>query len=189
MNWHPYIPYKNTPRPADGHYLGQIASVYLNDDQTLIKRTYNLNGVTVNDSPSEYSAEFIKERWAREYRWINEFNGEFFMPELIDANYDEGWTVQRYYGSDLLIQGTSQIPNVEDQVLDIYKFLKEKEVYKKNGSLSNMTHDNGRLIAFDYKWTVPRDTPGDHKELEERSIDLWLSKISLDLVPKLKALL
>ena len=86
MNWHPYIPYKNTPRPADGHYLGQIASVYLNDDQTLIKRTYNLNGVTVNDSPSEYSAEFIKERWAREYRWINEFNGEFFEGLVVGEN-------------------------------------------------------------------------------------------------------
>jgi hypothetical protein len=190
MIWEPYVPYKDTPKPSDGHYLGQIANVYLNIDKTLIKRTYNLNGVTVNNNPSEHSAEIIQERWEREYRWINEFNNQFFMPELVDANYEEGWTIQKYYGPDLLIQGFKEVPDIEDQVIRMYTFFRDRNVYKKNGSLSNMTHDNGRLVAFDYKWMVTRDNPNPaHREWEEKSIDLWLSKINPDLIPKLKALL
>ena len=190
MNWIPYTPYKDTPRPPDNHYLGQMANVYLNEDRTLIKRTYNLNGVTVNSNPSEHSPEKIQQKWEREYRWLNEFNGEFFMPELVDIDFDGRWTIQKHYGPDLLIQGFSHVPNIEDQIIKIYEFFKEKNVYKKNGSLSNMTHDNGRLVAFDYKWMVTRDTPDElHRKWEEMSIDLWLSKINKDLVPKLKALL
>lgn len=190
MKWEKHTPYKGVKPPADGHYLGQMANVYLNEDKTLIKRKYNHVGVTVNDEPSKHSRDAIAERWAREYRWLNEFNGMHFMPELIDIDFDGGWSIQRYYGPDLLTQGTSEIPNVSEKTLEIYKFFKEKNVYKKNGSLSNMTHDNGRLIAFDYKWMVTRDNPNPvHKQYEEYSIDTWLVRIDPSLVPKLKALL
>ena len=195
MNWVKFTPYKNAPKDPLGHDLGQIANVYLNEDKTLIKRTYNHIGVTVNNNPSEYSKDFIYDKWCREYKWLNEFNGMFFMPELIDINFEEAWTIQRYYGPDLLTQGINTIPDIEDQVLKIYKFFKDRNVYKKNGSLSNMTHDNGRLITFDYKWMVERDeihfsgNIDHHKNWEITSFELWLSKINPDLVPKLKALL
>ena len=190
MKWTKYVPYKNEPVPKDGHYLGQMANVYLNEDKTLIKRIYAHSGVTVNDSPSKHNLDAIKSRWEREYKWLTEFDGQFFMPELVDIDFDNAWTIQRYYGPDLLIQGKDVVPNIEEQVLRIYEFFKEQNIYKKNGSLSNMTHDNGRLIAFDYKWAVTRDNPDPvHREWEEKSIDLWLSRINPELVPKLKALL
>ncbi len=90
----------------------------------------------------------------------------------------------------MLLQGFKEVPDIEDQVIRMYTFFRDRNVYKKNGSLSNMTHDNGRLVAFDYKWMVTRDNPNPaHREWEEKSIDLWLSKINPDLIPKLKALL
>ena len=51
MIWEPY----RHPDPN----IGKVASVYLNDDKTLIKRNFLKNGITVYGRVSEQSVDFI----------------------------------------------------------------------------------------------------------------------------------
>jgi hypothetical protein len=60
----------------------------------------------------------------------------------------------------------------------MYTFFKENNVFKRNGSLSNLTVHNNQLIAFDFKWAKVRPEGID---LEKRSYNEWLSKIDKSL--------
>ena len=74
------------------------------------------------------------------------------------------------------------VPDIVEQVIEMYKFFKSHNVFKRNGSLSNLTHNNGQLIAFDFKWARPR--PGG-LTMETHSYKEWLSKIDPALTEKL----
>jgi hypothetical protein len=78
------------------------------------------------------------------------------------------------------------VPDIVEQVIEMYKFFKEKNVYKRNGSLSNLTLRDGQLVAFDFKWARLRPNG---VEMELRSYDEWLSKIDSSLPNKLRELL
>lgn len=181
MKWEQYIPY------IDHNNLGSLVSVYLNSEKTLIKRTYDGSGVTVNGKETRMSKEKTETCWKRESYWLEELKDMSWTPELVEVNYDKKYTIQRYYGPDLLDQGFDKVVDIESQVLDIYKFFKEINVYKLNGSLSNMTRNESQLIIFDFKYMRTRSE--ELREFEEYSIDTWLSKINSNLVPKLKAML
>lgn len=181
MTWEQFIPFP-------GHYnLGKIASVYLNDDKTLIKRSYLPGGITANGNPTKESEEYINKKFENESWALTRFQDLWFMPELVEINYDQKYIVQRYYGSDLLTSGFNHIKDIEDQVVEIFKYISEQDLYKINGSLSNMTQNNGQVIMFDFKY-LQRKTDKS-KKLEEYAIDNWLSKISPTIVPRLKSLL
>ena len=64
----------------------------------------------------------------------------------------------------------------------MYKFFKSHNVFKRNGSLSNLTHNNGQLIAFDFKWAKVRP---DGLDMEIKSYKEWLNKIDPSLTGKL----
>ena len=70
------------------------------------------------------------------------------------------------------------IPDIKEQVIEMYAFFKENNVFKRNGSLSNLTVHNGQLMAFDFKWARVRPEGID---LERRSYDEWLCKIDKSL--------
>jgi len=181
VNWEPLVPYHNHDS------LGQLASVYLDDTKSYIKRTYDGTGVTVNGNATKHHPLKFVVCWERECRWLEEFKNITWMPELVEINYDEKYTIQKYYGPDLLEQGFDKVDDIENQLLDIYKFFNKRNVYKLNGSLSNMSRNGSQLIMFDFKYMRIRSKAA--REFEEYSIDTWLSKINPNLVPKLKALL
>ena len=68
----------------------------------------------------------------------------------------------------------------------MYKFFKEKNVFKRNGSLSNLTYNKNQLIAFDFKWSTKRPK-GLEKEIY--SYENYLNKINPELTNKLKELI
>lgn len=181
MIWEPYIPYPNHEN------LGVIASVYLNEGKNMIKRSYQINGITSSGKPSEKSLERIEIKWLAETEHLLRFENKPWVPELIDINYNERYIIQKYYGPDLLIQGYDDIPDIEDQIVEIYQYFKEINVYKLNGSMANMTKKDGKVIMFDFKYMKPRLER--LKVYAIREIDEWLSKITPTISPRLKALI
>ena len=71
-------------------------------------------------------------------------------------------------------------------VVEMYKFFKEKNVFKLNGALSNLTLNGDQLVAFDFKWARERDN---NTVSEIESYEKWLSKIDIDLVERLKCMI
>jgi hypothetical protein len=64
----------------------------------------------------------------------------------------------------------------------MYTFFTEVGVNKLNGALSNMTVNDGQLIAFDFKWARPAPK-ANAKEM--KAFHTWFTKIDSDLVEKL----
>ena len=180
--WELYTPYKDS-----SFDIGRISSVYLNEDKTLIKRCFKPRGITVSGKHSDLIDEYVEQKWLTETTHLTKFQLMPWVPELIAIDYVDRYTIQRYYGPDLLIAGYADIPDIEDQVVDIYKFFQDQNVYKLNGALSNMTKHNKKVIMFDFKYMRPR-TP-EMKLQAEYEIDEWLSKIGTSIVPRLKELL
>lgn len=182
MIWELHTPYKDNP-----YGLGRIVSVYLNPQKTLIKRVFQPNGITVSGRRTDASEEYVNEKWTIETRNLLSFELKPWVPELVDINFKDRYVIQRYYGPDLLTAGFEDIPDIEDQLEDIYKYFKNINVYKLNSSLSNMTKYGSQVILFDFKYMKQR-TP-ELKKQAEYEIDMWLSKIGPSIVPKLKALI
>lgn len=181
MIWEPFIPYPNHPN------LGQIASVYLNEDRTLIKRHFTSNGITANGNPNGKDEDFVRTKFTNEFSALERFDGLWFMPKLVEINKKEKYVIQEYYGPDLSTRGFQDIPDMEDQVVSIFRYIWDSGFYKFNGSLSNMTKKDGQVLFFDFKYT--RLKSEEMRVYEEYSIDTWLSKISPNIVPRLKELL
>jgi RIO-like serine/threonine protein kinase len=166
-----YFPVKNT---------GTIAEVYLNEDKTLIKKIYKVGGITVSGKVTEFTEEQINRAFNNEVHWLKTLKGKW-VPELVQV--EDNTIVQRYYGADLLenyMRKTlwDDVPNITEQVIEMYAFFKENNVFKRNGSLSNLIVHNDQLIAFDFKWA--RERP-EGIDLEMRSYNEWLSKIDKSL--------
>lgn len=163
---------------------GTLAEVYLDDNNTLIKKIYKEEGITVSGKPTVYTTGQIREAFENELHWLKELESKW-VPELVDVG--DNWLTQKYYGPDLLENYMSKtlwedVPSISNQVIDMYKFFKEKNVFKRNGSLSNLTVHNGQLVAFDFKWARKRPTG---IEMELKSYNEWLVKIDPDLTKTL----
>ena len=181
MTWNQFIPYPNHEN------LGKISSIFLNENKTLIKRYFVPGGITVNGNPTKQSIEYINQKFETECAALVNFEGLWFMPELVEINMKEKYIIQKYYGPDLLTTGFDNILDIEDQVVEIFKYISNMNYYKINGSLSNMTQRDGQVIMFDFKYL--RDKDEESRKHEEYAIDNWLSKISNEIVPRLKELL
>jgi len=107
--------------------------------------------------------------------WLKKLQSKW-VSELIDYNDKKQTITLKYYGPSLL--EITPDKNWKYQIIDMYKFFKKNNVYKRNGSLSNLTEDNGQIKAFDFKWATQRPNG---KELEIRSYKEWLSKIDINL--------
>ena len=107
-----------------------------------------------------------------------------FVPELLEVNEKELYVITSYYGPDL--KQSKVMPSVE-QVVEMFEFFKEKNVYKFNNALSNLTMNGNQLVAFDWKWAKFREDK--YKEYELISYEKWMSKIDIELVEKLKCMI
>ena len=134
-----------------------------------IKKTFNYKG--------EDNQSFLK----NEVFWLNYLKGKW-VPELLEVG--NNYVVTRYYGRDLIEQ--KYMPD-RQQVIDMFKFFKEKNVFKLNNALSNMTMNGNQLVAFDWKWA--RFRTDKYKDFEVMSYDKWISKIDSDLVEELKCMI
>ena len=129
------------------------------------------------DYKDEDNQSFLK----NEVFWLNYLKGKW-VPELLEVG--NNYVVTRYYGRDLIEQ--KYTPD-RQQVIDMFKFFKEKNVFKLNNALSNMTMNGNQLVAFDWKWA--RFRTDKYKDFEVMSYNKWISKIDSDLVEELKCMI
>ena len=129
------------------------------------------------DYKDENNQSFLK----NEVFWLNYLKGKW-VPELLEVG--NNYVVTRYYGRDLIEQ--KYMPD-RQQVIDMFKFFKEKNVFKLNNALSNMTMNGNQLVAFDWKWA--RFRTDKYKDFEVMSYDKWISKIDNDLIKELKCMI
>ena len=117
--------------------------------------------------------------------WLNCLKSKW-VPELLEVG--NNYVITSYYGPDLTkIHPLSRPKDLASQILEMYKFFKDKNVFKLNGALRNMTLNKGQLVAFDFKWA--RFRTNKYKNYEIFSYEKWLSKIDNELVEKLKLLI
>ena len=129
------------------------------------------------DYKDEDNQSFLK----NEVFWLNYLKGKW-VPELLEVG--NNYVVTRYYGRDLIEQ--KYMPD-KQQVIDMFKFFKEKNVFKLNNALSNMTMNGNQLVAFDWKWA--RFRTDKYKDFEVMSYSKWISKIDSDLIEELKCMI
>ena len=140
-----------------------------------IKKTFAYKG--------EDNFAFLK----NEVFWLNYLKSKW-VPELIEVG--DNYVITSYYGPDLNTQRNNKVKladDLADQTLEMYKFFKEKNVFKLNGALSNLTMNGNQLVAFDWKWA--RFRTDKYKDYEIFSYEKWLSKIDSELVEKLKCMI
>ena len=129
------------------------------------------------DYKDEDNQSFLK----NEVFWLNYLKGKW-VPELLEVG--NNYVVTRYYGRDLIEQ--KYMPD-RQQVIDMFKFFKEKNVFKLINALSNMTMNGNQLVAFDWKWA--RFRTDKYKDFEVMSYNKWISKIDSDLIEELKCMI
>ena len=129
----------------------------------------------------EYKDEDNQSFLKNEVFWLNYLKGKW-VPELLEVG--NNYVVTRYYGRDLIEQ--KYMPD-RQQVIDMFKFFKEKNVFKLNNALSNMTMNGNQLVAFDWKWA--RFRTDKYKDFEVMSYNKWISKIDSDLIEELKCMI
>jgi len=117
--------------------------------------------------------------------WLNCLKSKW-VPELLEVG--NNYVITSFYGPDLTkVHHLSRPKDLASQTLEMYKFFKDKNVFKLNGALRNMTLNKGQLVAFDFKWA--RFRTNKYKNYEIYSYEKWLSKIDIELVEKLKLLI
>ena len=117
--------------------------------------------------------------------WLNCLKSKW-VPELLEVG--NNYVITSYYGPDLTkVHPLRRPKDLASQILEMYKFFKDKNVFKLNGALRNMTLNKGQLVAFDFKWA--RFRTNKYKNYEIFSYEKWLSKIDIELVEKLKLLI
>ena len=117
--------------------------------------------------------------------WLNCLKSKW-VPELLEVG--NNYVITSYYGPDLTkVHPLRRPKDLASQILEMYKFFKDKNVFKLNGALRNMTLNKGQLVAFDFKWA--RFRTNKYKNYEIFSYEKWLSKIDNELVEKLKLLI
>ena len=159
-------------------------------DKKIVKATYSdsqmieVLGDTVKkifNYEGEDNVTFLK----NEVFWLNYLKSKW-VPELLEVG--KNYVITSYYGPDLNKFHPMKRPkDLANQTLEMYRFFKDKNVFKLNGALRNLTLNKGQLVAFDWKWARFRSNK--FNDYEIFSYEKWLSKIDNELVEKLKLLI
>jgi hypothetical protein len=168
--------------------LGTMVEVYIDYDARLVRRHYTSSAITVNGNVTTKSETEIAEAFDWEVHWLRELESEW-IPHTVDIDTKNKIITQEYTHPDLLSikpRLHDLVPDITEQVVEMYKFFKSKNVLKRNGSLSNLTLRGDQLVAFDFKWARPAPIGLD---MELKSYDAWLSKIDPSLRNSLREIL
>lgn len=170
------------------HGVGTIVDVSIDYTNKLIKRHFQPGSVTVGQNVHNYNYNQVKQFFNNELKWLEILESKW-VPETVETG--SNFIVQKYYGPCLLDSKPNNeflnyVPDIMEQIIEMYEFFKSHNVFKRNGSLSNLTHNNGQLIAFDFKWATTRPNG---IEMELKSYKEWLSKIDSKLEQQLTNLI
>jgi hypothetical protein len=161
---------------------GSIAEVWIDVDAKLCKKYYKVDGITCQGRrPVFNDIDAIYEKFENEIYWSKRLRSPYVLElyehgELTDT---EGfYLIQEYHGPDLMYYNHektlhTEFPDMNEQLIEMFKFFKEKNVHKINNSLTNIVGMNGKIKAFDFKYAVERSPITTHLELN--GIQKWLA--------------
>jgi hypothetical protein len=179
-----YSALSNTP----GNELGRICHVSITDDNKFIKRQYSntLPCVSGAVNPYNYTQDSIRTFFENDIYWSNKLD-EQYVVKPVHVNETTMEIVYQYHGSDLYHDEIKfkSIINFKQQIIEMYEYFKKENIFKGNGSRSNMLLVDGKVKAFDFKWTSLR--PKGIK-LELMSYENWLKAADDSLELELKAM-
>lgn len=171
---------------------GTLAEVWIDKSANQCRKYYKPAAVTASGKKTTYiDFEQITHFFEQEVYWSSNIVSEYTIETYDAGQLTDGpgyFILQEYIGPDLLthyIAGTlfEEYPTIIDQIEEMFILFKKHNVYKKNNSLSNMSGRDGKIKAFDFKYTSLRDISGWHDE--HHSITTWLSKIDPDIKNRL----
>lgn len=173
--------------PHDG--LGTCVQVKINKITNVISRQYTKTAVTVSGNITTKTDQEINDFFNNEVYWLTNLRDSKWVPKLIWIDMHNQTIYQEYNGPCLLdikpvIKET--IPDIVEQIIEMYEFFKQQNMFKCNGSLSNLTTKDQQVKAFDFKWATHRPN---NIEMEIKSYEQWLSKIDSKLTHILKDML
>lgn len=164
---------------------GSLAEVWIDTDAKLVKKYYKPDGITIRGRrPLHQQMEHISALFNNEIYWSTKLSGKHVLRIYEHGELKTGpgfYILQEYVGPDLLHFYNSKsgldtsIENPIDQIIEMFSFFRDHGVYKINNAMCNLTNDNGKIRAFDFKYAVHR-TP-DLRNTEIYGIKTWLSKI------------
>lgn len=168
---------------------GTLAEVWIDKDAKIVRKYYKPDGITIRGGKPFYqSIDDIARLVNNELYWSERLKGPHVLKIYEHGELKDGpgfYILQEYVGPDLLHYYNSKvglrkdIENPTEQIIDLFKFFKEHDLYKLNNAMCNLTNDNGRIRAFDFKYAVHR-VP-EKKRDEIYTINTWLSKIDKNL--------
>lgn len=176
-------------RHASEKGLGTAASIYIDHAEGLLKKQYSVDGLTCGGIRHTHDIQQLRHFFDNEVFWLEKMQLSPFIPRLLFVNRAELFFYQEYKAPDLLSVSLSGEPlpeHLSERVLEMYRYFKTQAVFKRNGSLSNMTYYDGELKAFDFKWAMPRPLG---LGMERRSYSEWLVKIDSELPGQLLKIL
>jgi hypothetical protein len=172
---------------------GSLAEVWINKEQKIVKKYYKIDSITIRGGkPYHNTIEEIKKLYDNEIHWSNKLKSKFTVNTLDYGDLSEGngyFIIQEYLGPDLLSyynpvdRLTKHIPDASKQIEEMFEFFQSHNLYKRNNAMCNLINDNGKIKAFDFKYTIARKD--EYRHYEEHSVDEWISKID----PELKTIL
>ena len=178
-----------SPLPYDQRKdLGRMCHVTIDKSKQTITRQFTIDKPTASGkiNPFGYDLDTIKNAFENDVYWTDRLSSEYVLKPL-DVDYKNMSIIYDYHGTDLY-HDTEKFKSIQDfkkQILDMYTYFKYKDIYKGNGSRSNLVLVDGKVKAFDFKWT--RRRPSNIK-LELMSYEIWLKSADSSLEYELKKL-
>jgi hypothetical protein len=169
---------------------GSAAEVWVDEDAGLCKKFYKPNSITITGKkPIDSSMDGLTSLFNTEIYWSTKLKSDKVIElyEYGELKNEPGfYLIQEWTNPDLLTwykptktRLNHIIPDASEQIVEIFKFFKENNIYKINNAMANMTHKNGKIKVFDFKYSFERSE--DKRELEIYSINTWVSKIDPNL--------
>ena len=174
----------------DNGSRGSAAEVWIDEDAGLCKKFYKPDSITITgNKPVESSIERITSLFNTEIHWSTKLKSDMVIElyEYGELKDELGfYLIQEWVNPDLLTWYKHDstrlnhiLPDASEQIIEIFKFFKENNIYKINNAMANMTHKNGKIKVFDFKYSSERREG--KRDLEIYSINTWVSKIDPNL--------
>jgi hypothetical protein len=168
--------------------LGRMCHVTINKQHGTITREFTITKPTVSGkvNPFGYTLDIVKAAFNNDLYWTRLLDSKYILkPIHVDEN-SLSMTFP-YYGQDLYHDHKTflSINNFREQIIEMYEYFKEVNIFKGNGSRSNLVLVNGNIKAFDFKWTAVRPK---NIKLELMSYEIWLKNADTRLENDLKTI-
>ena len=179
--------------------IGSLAEVFINKYEGLVRKYYRIDGITITKKrPITNDLKEFEKFFNTEVEWSKKLKGDNVIKLHESGKIENGfYLVQEYGGLSLLRlyeEYDSQpllhkrIPDIKEQIIELYKKFKKHNIYKINSAMCNLLYnDKGTIKAFDFKYVEPRNKQT--KQWELHAINEWMSKIDPTLPAELKKLL